>query len=267
MRSSTIGLGVLSWRGAESLNSTLESYAKIDLFSLFDEVVVFLPDPDEQVLEASKKYPVTIHTAVDNLGILENIVATAECLSTDFFLFTENDCPIIEMREEAKRQLDRSLEVLEREDVIMSRLRSTRQPGQDFDGLRKYRALYQAGLLSSLKRLLRPGKVKRLSGYARYDSVESMKRHGDAFEDLGDDYYLVDCEIMPWTNQSILIRRDIFLETIIPHARQVKTRRGANKLPNLEVELNKGSFWRQSGWKILSGPGLFTHERHEHRGY
>ena len=115
--------------------------------------------------------------------------------------------------------------------------------------------------------MLRPRKVKRLSGYARYDGGESMKRHGSAFEDLGDDYYLVDCAVMPWTNQSILMRRSLFLETIIPHARQVKTNRGANKLPNLEIELNKDTFWRNSGWKILCGPGLFTHRRHDHRGY
>ena len=267
MTSQTIGLGVLSWRGAESLNATLESYAKIDFFSLFDEVAVFLPDPDENVLEVVKKYPVTAHKALKNLGILENIAATAECLSTEFFLFVENDCPIIETHDEARKQIERSIEFLRRDDVIMSRLRSAKQPGEDFDGLRKYRALYEGRFVSSLKRMLRPGKVKRLSGYARYDGDESMKRHGSAFENLGDDYYLVDCAVMPWTNQSILMRRSLFLETIIPHARQVKTNRGANKLPNLEIELNKGTFWRNSGWKILCGPGLFTHRRHEHRGY
>jgi len=267
MKTPTIGLAVLSWRGADSLNSTLESYSKAELFSLFDEVVVFLPDPDKKVLEVAKKYPVTIRTAPENLGILENIAATAECLSTDFLLFMENDCPIIETRDEAAKQISKSLKMLERDEVIMSRLRSVRLPGEDFDGLRKYRALYKSSLTSYLKRIFRPGKVKRLSGYARYDGPDSIRRHGGAFEDLGDNYYLVDCSIMPWTNQSILIRRDVFLETIIPHARGVKTKRGANKLPNLEIELNKGRFWRNSGWKILCGPGLFTHQRHEDRGY
>lgn len=264
---STIGLGVLSWRGAESLNSTLESYKKTDLFSLFDEVVVFLPDPDDYVLKVAKSFPVRAHTSPDNLGILENIAATASCLSTDYILFVENDCPIIENREEAKKQIQRSLEILERENVVMSRLRSVKTPGQDFDGLQKYRALYQSGFAAALTRFFRPGKVKRLAGYARYDSPEAMARHARYFENLGDGYILVDSHIMPWTNQSILIRREILLETIIPHARQVKTRRGANKLPNLEIELNKGRFWRNSGWKILCGPGLFTHRRHEDRGY
>ncbi len=263
----TVGLGILSWRGAESLENSLRSYAEADLFSLFDEVVVFLPDPDARVLKVANKFPVTIHTATKNLGILENIAATAECLSTDYLLFTENDCPLIETRDEAERQINRSLKVLPREDVIMSRLRSVKSPGQDFDGLRKYRALYNSGLLASIKRLLRPRKVERLSGYARYDGLDSIRRHEKAFEDIGDGYFLVDARAMPWTNQSILIQREIFLNTIIPHARQVKTRRGANKLPNLEIELNKGRFWRQSGWKVLSGPGLFTHERQENRGY
>ena len=267
MKTPTIGLGVLSWRGADSLESTLESYAKIDFFSLFDEVVVFLPDPDARILEVAGKFPVTIHTAPENLGILENIAATAQGLSTEVFLFVENDCPIIETRKEAKNQIARSLKLLERDDVIMSRLRSVNSPGQDFDGLRKYRTLYRSGFLAQLRRILRPGKVRRLSGYARYDGPNSMRRHGKGFEPIGDDYYLVDCRIMPWTNQSILIRRDTFLETIIPHARQVKTRRGANKLPNLEIEMNKGGFWANSGWKILCGPGLFTHQRHEDRGY
>jgi len=243
MKTPTIGLAVLSWRGADSLNSTLESYSKAELFSLFDEVVVFLPDPDKKVLEVAKKYPVTIRTAPENLGILENIAATAECLSTDFLLFMENDCPIIETRDEAAKQISKSLKMLERDEVIMSRLRSVRLPGEDFDGLRKYRALYKSSLTSYLKRIFRPGKVKRLSGYARYDGPDSIRRHGGAFEDLGDNYYLVDC------------------------ARGVKTKRGANKLPNLEIELNKGRFWRNSGWKILCGPGLFTHQRHEDRGY
>lgn len=267
MKTPTIGLGILSWRGADSLNSTLESYAKIDLFSLFDEVAVFLPDPDARVLKIAEKFPVRIHTAPENLGILENIAATAQCLSTDFFLFVENDCPIIETRKEAETQIAQSLTVLGREDVIMSRLRSVTSPGQDFDGLRKYRTLYESGFFAQLRRLFRQGKVRRLSGYARYDGPDSMSRHGKNFEHLGDEYYLVNCKIMPWTNQSILMRRDVFLETIIPHARLVKTRRGANKLPNLEIEMNKGSFWAKSGWKILCGPGLFTHQRHEDRGY
>jgi hypothetical protein len=267
MTSPTIGLGVLSWRGAKSLDATLKSYHDTNLFSLFDEVVVFLPDPDDDVQKVAKKYSVTFRTAQTNLGILENIAATAACLSTEFFLFVENDCPIIETREEAQKQIDRSLKLLEREDVIMSRLRSIRHPGEDFDGLRKYRTLYKSGPLAQFRRIFRPGKVKRLSGYARYDGPDAMTRHEKYIEDLGDDYYLMDCAIMPWTNQSILMRRKRFLETIIPHARQVKTSRGANKLPNLEIEMNKGDFWRKSGWKILCGPGLFTHRRAEFRGY
>jgi len=41
----SVGLGILSWRGHASLNQSLKSYAKEDFFSLFDEAMIFLPDP------------------------------------------------------------------------------------------------------------------------------------------------------------------------------------------------------------------------------
>jgi len=47
----------------------------------------------------------------------------------------------------------------------------------------------------------------------------------------------------------------------------VKTKRHANHLPNLEIEMNKSRQWRRSGWKIACGLGLFTHERIGDRGY
>ena len=49
----SVGMGILSWRGYKSLSNTLQSYQEADLFSLFDEVLVFLPDPDESVIAAA----------------------------------------------------------------------------------------------------------------------------------------------------------------------------------------------------------------------
>ena len=149
----------------------------------------------------------------------------------------------------------------------MARLRSVRSPGQEFTGLAKYRRLFDGSLKSRVERALRPDKIRRLAGYALYDTPDTIRRHSTYFEALGGGYYLVDATIMPWTNQSILINRDRFLNDIIPLAKSVKTNRHANKLPNLEIELNKTPLWKNSGWKIACTPGLFTHERIGHRGY
>ncbi len=263
----SIGLSILSWRGAEALTVSLESYAETDLFSLFDETQIFLPDPDAAVLNITKAYPIQVKTEPQNLGIMENMARAAACISCDYILMLENDCPIIESLAEAERQITKSLALLQNDNVIMARLRSVRHPGQAFPGLGKYQKLFSDTFAAKLKRLTRPDKAQRLTGYALYDSHSPALRHPNYFHDAGDGFHLVDASVMPWTNQSILIHRETFLNQILPIARNISTSRGANRLPNLEVELNKAKGWRQSGWKVACGPGLFTHERVGERGY
>jgi len=263
----SIGLSILSWRGAEALSLAMQSYESVSLFDLFDDSQIYLPDPDKSVLDVAAKFEIKTKTSPKNLGIMENMIAAAEKLSTDYILMLENDCPLIEPLDEVKRQLKTSVNLLERENVIMSRLRSVREPGQAFTGLEKYRRLYNGTLRSSLMRRFRPDHHRRVSGYALYDGHLSIERHLDYFEAIDDQTYLVDAAIMPWTNQSILINREFFLNKIIPIARSVKTKRHANSLPNLEIEMNKSRKWHRSGWKIVCGPGLFTHERIGDRGY
>jgi len=271
----SLGLSILSWRGAETLESSLESYATENLFSAFTDAQIFLPDPDKAVLNVAKQFAVKVKTLPHNLGIMENMVASAEAMSTDYILMLENDCPLIEPMSEVRRQLTKSLELLKRETVIMSRLRSVREPGQAFSGLTKYRKLNDGTVRSRTIKNLRPDKLRRLTGYALYDGPDSVGWHPEHFEDVGQGFYLVGASVMPWTNQSILVNRRVFLDKIIPLARSFKTRRHANNLPNLEIELNKSPrwrnkgapHWRNSGWKIACGPGLFTHERIGDRGY
>ena len=263
----SVGVSILSWRGAETLRPSLESYAAANLFGEFSDAQLFLPDPDKAVLDVANQFDIQISTTPQNPGIMENMATSADAMSTDFILMLENDCPLIEPISEVRRQIKKSLELLEQENVMMSRLRSVREPGQAFTGLGKYRSLNDGSNKSRITRRLRPDKVRRLSGYGLYDGPDSIARHPNHFEDVGDGFYLVDASVMPWTNQSILIHRETFLNKIIPLARSVKTKRHANNLPNLEVEMNKTPLWRNSGWKIACGPGLFTHERIGDRGY
>jgi len=263
----SLGLSILSWRGAETLSRSLESYAQADLFSIFDEAQVFLPEPDDAVLSLVKAYDVMVRTSPQNLGIMENMALSVASMTTDYVLMLENDCPLIESKDEVERQLLKSLELLKNEDVIMARLRSISSPGQNFTGLEKYRRLYDGSFSSHVVKTMRPDKLRRLTGYALYDGIQSIRRHPEHFQNMGDRFFLINAEVMPWTNQSILIHRKTFLNRIIPLARSIKTRRHANNLPNLEIELNKSNSWKNSGWKIACGPGLFTHERIGNRGY
>ena len=82
----SVGISILSWQGAETLKASLESYRNENLFSIFDEAQVFLPDPDVAVLATSKAFDINVRTIPKNLGILENMAASAAAMKTDHIL-------------------------------------------------------------------------------------------------------------------------------------------------------------------------------------
>ena len=265
----TLGLGILSWRGAPSLDHALQSYKRAHFFDLFDEAMIYLPDPDEQVLEVAEKYPIRIETSSDNSGILTGMEQIAERLKTDYIFFTENDNPLLETQMEARRQIRKALALLAGGKAVMARMRHVREPGEAFNTLSKYHRYYPEPdtFPARLRRTLRPFKAKRLCGTAIYGSTNPDKRFPAHIKDAGDGFHLVSSAVMPWTNQSILIKRDFFLDTILPFAKSVPNKAGNNGFPNLEIELNRSKFWRRSGWHIACGPGLLTHKRIGARGY
>lgn len=265
----TVGLGVLSWRGAASLKQALQSYADADMFSLFDDTIVFLPDPDEAVKSVVAQFDIRAEESPDNYGILAGMEEIAKRLKTDYVLFTENDCPLLESREEAQRQIEKALTLLKDDTVIMARMRHTKDFGETFDTIDKYRRYHPdtPNFGASVRKLLRPGKARRLSGTSLYAGAGHPERFPRDIENAGDGFYLVSARVLPWTNQSILMRRDRFLDTIIPYCKSVPLDRGINGFRSVEIELNRSKFWTRSGWRIACGPGLFTHRRANDRGY
>jgi len=263
----SLGMSILSWRGAASLEYALKTYQKEKLFSLFDERVIILPDPDDAVIMTAEKYPLKRHVFKNNLGIAGGMRAAAEALSTDYILFLENDCPLIESYETAKQQLSLSLDVLETKAAFMARLRSRSEPGELFNTLDKYRRYWQPGLAPKLRRMLRPHKAKRLCGSAIYDGPNAHQKHPEYIQQYSPDHYIISPAAMPWTNQSILLRRQDFLDIIYPYVDAQPLSRAINGFHNIEIELNRSRFWTQSNYNIFCPPGLFTHKRLGDRGY
>ncbi|MFT6084049.1 MAG: hypothetical protein ACJARD_000870 [Alphaproteobacteria bacterium] len=271
----SIGLGILSWKGGGSLKSSLESYQKHHLFSLFDEKIVFLPEQGEYETKIVQSHNLSVFGNPQNLGILGGFKAMAESMTSEYVLLLENDCPLIEDFTEAQKQITLATHLLSSNQAHIVRLRHREHTGEDWSVLRKYRGLYPAPdalwhikLKSFIHRLLRSKKASRLKGWSIY-SPESKGR--SLFPDAApyhkeDDYYLVDSAYLPWTNQSILLRREFFLDIIIRYAEMAQTKRRINGFRNLEIEMNS-DFWRQGHFKICVPKGLFTHRRIGDRGY
>ena len=89
----------------------------------------------------------------------------------------------------------------------------------------------------------------------------AQQKFPSEIELLPSSHYKISSRNLNWTNQSIMFRKDWFLDTIIPFAESQNSSRFVNGFPDLEKELNC-HWWRKQDFKVgWANPGLFTHQR------
>ncbi|MGE3516065.1 MAG: hypothetical protein AB7H53_13040 [Hyphomicrobium sp.] len=269
----SLGIGILSWHGYETLRATLVSLRQPGFLELFNEHVVFFPEITDEGRALAAEFGFESHGLPDNKGIMEGFRGLASSMSSTFVIMLENDCPLIETVEEATSQITLARMLLQSGRAQVIRLRSRREPGENFEATRKYNRYYprpevslQSRVGSVVLRAMRPYKARRLIGTSVYvDSKPEVRFPSDVHAVEGG-FYLLPTAVIPWTNQSIMIDRKFFLDKIIARSLSVSGRRQTNGYKNIEIELN-GSWWRKQPWKIAVAPGLFTHRRIGYRGY
>lgn len=292
-----IGLGILSWRGHESLSRVLPTYQTGGLFDLVDEAVLFLPEARQETVALGQRFGLTVRTAPANLGILGGFSALAEMLRAEHLLLLEDDCPLVEPAAEAARQLRMGSAALAADEVQVFRMRHRFYPGAGArftvpQKLHRYHPPDNAPApdrrIAALRRLCRPGKAAKLSGNVLYEQADgdvdpyllnqqragglspdpkclharampAEEKFGARLEKMPQGYYRVSARIMPWSNQSILVPRAFYLDKIARYAAAHPSRRRVNGFPDVEKELNS-PYWRTSGWAVGIDRGLFTHE-------
>ena len=269
----TLGLGILSWHGYDTLRASLETYPQTGFLDLFSERVIYFPEITDQGRDLANQFGFQAKGQPDNLGILNGFKGLAESMTAEHVLLLENDCPLVESVSEAKRQIDKAQQLISCDRAEIVRMRSRRDPGEAFDTAEKYRKIYPSNhamraekIRAAITRTLRPGKAKKLIGTAVYVESAPAEKFPDYIVEAGDKFYLAPPSVVTWTNQSILLPRDFFLQIIIARAEAVSTKRRVNGFKNLEIELND-SWWQSRPWKIGIAPGLFTHRRLGNRGY
>lgn len=268
----TIGFGILSWRGYDSLERSLQSYEDADLFSLFDECKVFLPEAQPAGIDLVERYKIPYEATSTNLGILGGFKHLAESLTSEFVLLSENDYLLIESRDEAKAQLARAVNALADGQAHVWRFRHRFHPGQTWHIHKAHaywppdRASVAQKMMAGLRRAIRPQKAQRIVGWAVFGNEAPEKLARDLIKKTTAGDYLISSRCLPWANNVFLIRRDFFLNTIIPAAEAAVGGRLVNGFPSLETEMNRG-YWRNGNFTTGVSTGLFTHERMNDRGY
>ena len=266
MNKLSFAIGILSWKGYDSLENSLFSYKKNGLSSMTDHKYICLPEYSKEGINLAKKYNYTPILVKENLGILGGFKKLAKEMPSGPILLLENDLELVEKKKETFSQLQKSINLLNEHRLIQVRLRSRNTPGEPFVGLKKYKSYWSDNIISRTKRFFRPFKAHRLIGTSTYYHKEPDKIHPDIVKKIEKSFYLVTSSVLNWANLAILVDRDIYLETIIKKAEQSKFKKNINGFKNIEIELNN-SWWRNNEFKILIAPGLFKHNRLSHRGY
>jgi len=266
MNKINFSIGILSWKGYDSLENSLFSYKKYGLSNMTDQKFVCLPEYSEEGIKIAEKYKYKPILIKQNLGILGGFKSLAENMPQGPILLLENDLELIENKKETFSQLQKSINLLNEHSFIQVRLRSRKSPGEPFVGLKKYKSYWSDNIVSRTKRFLRPSKARRLIGTSIYYYAEPHKIHPNVVKKIDKNFYLVTSSVLNWANLAILVDRDVYLQTIIKKAEQTKLKKQINGFKNIEIELNN-PWWHKNEFKILVAPGLFKHNRLSYRGY
>lgn len=250
---------ILSWKAHQSLINTLDSYRDHGLLDHPAPKFIFFQEISEQDITIARKYNIEYRGTKENIGIdgaWEDILTH---ITTPYVLFLEDDCPLIMNREQAYLQLQASLQLLQEQKADIVRLRSRWQPGYKFNILAKYQRFFADNIYAKLLRFFRPKKASRLLGAAIYAHQNPEKIHSEILKN--GDFYIVDSAHLNWTNQSVMLSKDLFLKELLPYIKTHPSSRKLNGRQNLENSLNC-RWWRKQQYKIaIHKDGLFTHVR------
>lgn len=264
-------LAFLSWRAPLTLRQTLEAFFGRVNVSDFSDAYVYFQEISIEDRQMAEDFSLRVFGNDRNLGIREGIKQAVLSASTPYVLFLENDCRLLKGidRRDFLFQLERGLRDMEKFQLHVMRFRHRFHPGADYGGIQKFLEYWPQEPASDssvlkMKRILRREKAVRLAGQSVYVDEFPEQRFADSCDwisRLPSGNLRVSSGVMPWTNQSILIDREKFLNELMPYAEAHPTSRSVNGFPDLEKELNC-RWWRKSKFSVgVSDPGLFGHVR------
>ena len=265
----------------------MQSYAKIGFQDFFDEAKIIFQEVSDHDKLLAEKYGFDYVGMPDNQGIQGGNKLISEHLTTDYVLILENDNPVVESEETTYKRILKALEYLENGTLDLMRLRHRWHFGEGFS-IFKYSRYYPVQHLHEkfchseqivndpppikfLRRLFRPLKALRMTGRAVYYEKEPHKLFPKYIHQLEDGLFSVDSRSLFWTNQCVLLSRDLYKQ-LLDYADAHPAGRTINNFQYLEPNLDCW-WWKKQHFKIGIGDGVFTHNRFddswraEHRAF
>lgn len=281
IRSRTIGIGILSWKAHETLRKSLESYPS-EFLEQFDQRVIYFSDISDEDRTIAQEFGWDC-AGGDNEGIAGGMKRLAENMNTDYVLLLQNDNPLVEPPMEAFIQIQSAVEMLNAGKATLARMRHRWMVGEGFADVSKYLKYYGVKNISSnfivrehnlksndyddslnkkIRRFLKRKNAKRFQGRSIFIEEHPETIYPDTIQREGD-FLIIDSAVLDFTDQCLLISRDLWLDVFMPYVEaNPGSTRSSNGFLAPELCIN-GSWWRNSGFKVLQGQGVFTHARYD----
>ena len=274
-----VGLGILSWRGYESLRLMLDALTSNKFHLLFGERVIYFHEIDDVCRSIALEHGFEARGVPDNRGIYGGFRGLSESMTSRHVLLLENDWRIHGSYESVYSQLRCGLNLLlsGRAHVIQLRCLPPAFPSGEikpYRDSRKYYGYYPSAgssffirCLGFLRRFCRPFRSRVEVGWSPYYHTRPDELFDIVTRDSSTNFYLLPSSHRVWSNNPFLIERDFFIDVLLSRVEAVNSRRLVNGFKSIEIELNS-SWWRRSGFTVaVANPGMFVHKRVGDRGY
>ena len=260
------------FRAHRTIQRTLEAHARSGLTELGAEFFVYfnaLCPEDGQLAQAAG---VDYRGSPQIPGIYRGFRAIAEHAARPYVLILENDIVPLEGADIAGC-LDSCLSDMREHGIKVFCLRSRAFPGQG--GIRrKYARCFEIGdpvnpqiepgkppVTSRISMLLAHGYLFKFAGTAIYVEKSPEKAQPRAVRKLPSGNYLTDLRFRNWSNQSVLVEREFFLNTICRRVEEKPDPRLIHGHQDIERALNSWWWRRRREPMGHAGARRFTHAR------
>ncbi|MDA7757895.1 hypothetical protein N8920_08335 [Opitutales bacterium] len=260
-----VGLVFLTWRAPKTLRKTLERISQSLPIHSFGDAVIYAQEITQHDRDLANEFGLRIVGNNQNVGILAGMKEAVASSKLDVVLYLECDCLLVEPESLFLKTIVDGYNAIETGKLDVLRLRHLRETGADYNTLKHLKywgdKREHKRVKSRMMRLLRPRKASRLIGDACLLHSRAEEVFPKNIYRMEENIYCMRSSNINWTNQSIMISKEWFLNTIIPYAESHPSSRLVNGYLDLEKEMNC-EWWRKQKFRVgWADPGLFTHAR------
>lgn len=235
-----ISIGILSWKSADELETTLQTYRENGLFDIVNDVTVFFNEftwDDYEILEEYEELAFIANK--DNIGIGSAFLELALASETNNILLLEKDWHLIENKSTTYKLLSEGLYFLDNGTQAI-RYRHRKNPGNPHYSFR-----HKGNELNYYDSEIEAHSPHLLDSLHWLNPAISFP---DKIQQVGD-WFVTTSKWGNWTNNPCMYNRQFYIDTVTPFAGT-----------GIQLEGNISKWWNRQDYKVAHGEGLFTHK-------